>query len=66
MLSAKRKFGDAGLGRRVKARKEEDESDIEVESSDAPSEEEVGASEGSEEEDDSDVGSEEEVRLHFC
>lgn len=63
MLSSKRKFGDSGLGRRVKARKEE-ESDVEVESSDAPSEEEVDAPEGSEEEEDSEVGSDEEVCLH--
>lgn len=61
MLSAKRKFGDHVLGRRVRARKEE-ESDVEVESSDAPSEEDVGASEdkGSEEEQDSEDDSEEE------
>lgn len=57
MLSNKRKLGDYGLGRRVKARKEE-ESDVEVESSDAPSEEEVNASEGSEEEQDDEDGSE--------
>lgn len=63
MLSAKRKFGDSGLGRRVRARKEE-ESDVEVGSSDAPSEEEVDASEGSEEE--SEVDSEEEVCLRCC
>lgn len=65
MLSAKRKFGDSGLGRRVRARKEE-ESDVEVGSSDAPSEEEVDASEGSEEEGDSEVDSEEEVCLCRC
>ena len=45
MLSNKRKFGDYGLGRRVKARKEE-ELDVEIESSDAPSEEGADASEG--------------------
>ena len=57
MLSSKRKFGDYGLGRRVRARKEE-ESDVEVESSDAPSEEKVNASESemSEQGQDSDDG----------
>ena len=49
----------------MRARKEE-ESDVEVGSSDAPSEEEVDASEGSEEEGDSEVDSEEEVCLCRC
>ncbi|SPN97230.1 related to rRNA biogenesis protein RRP36 [Cephalotrichum gorgonifer] len=53
MLSNKRKLGETGLGRRVRARKEE-ESDVEVEGSEAPSEEEVDASEGSSDDEEND------------